>query len=227
MEKRVLKNRAAENPFRRDFRNADRGFSLVELIIVIAIMAILVAVLAPQFLKYVKQSRKTVDINNADEIAKVLNVAMVDVDDNPDNMLFKRHLAYQAEGLSDGRYHILFYVHSPKAYSAGNLDVALCEPYRAGKHDIPEADLKKAIQNILNNGLGLENDKSHIQISYFENFKLDMWIVCTDNNQNIQIFVGAANNENWINKGSTHPNNKLDKNWYMLYPTVSKEYEEL
>ena len=36
----------------------NKGFSLVELIIVIAIMAVLVGVLAPQFLKYVEQSRK-------------------------------------------------------------------------------------------------------------------------------------------------------------------------
>ena len=33
----------------------NKGFSLVELIIVIAIMVILVAVLAPQYLKYVEK----------------------------------------------------------------------------------------------------------------------------------------------------------------------------
>ena len=35
----------------------NKGFSLVELIIVIAIMAVLMGVLAPQFLKYVESSR--------------------------------------------------------------------------------------------------------------------------------------------------------------------------
>ena len=40
----------------------NKGFSLVELIIVIAIMAVLVGVLAPQFLKYVEQSRKSTDV---------------------------------------------------------------------------------------------------------------------------------------------------------------------
>lgn len=43
----------------------NKGFSLVELIIVIAIMAVLVGVLAPQFLKYVEQSRKSKDIQTA------------------------------------------------------------------------------------------------------------------------------------------------------------------
>lgn len=39
----------------------DKGFSLVELIIVIAIMAVLVVVLAPQYLKYVERSRNSTD----------------------------------------------------------------------------------------------------------------------------------------------------------------------
>lgn len=43
----------------------DKGFSLVELIIVIAIMAILIVVLAPQYLKYVERSRNSTDMQNA------------------------------------------------------------------------------------------------------------------------------------------------------------------
>ena len=46
----------------------NKGFSLVELIIVIAIMAVLVGVLAPQFIKYVEQSRRSTDIQNAENI---------------------------------------------------------------------------------------------------------------------------------------------------------------
>jgi type IV pilus assembly protein PilA len=46
----------------------NKGFSLVELIIVIAIMAVLVGVLAPQFIKYVEQSRRSRDISTAQEI---------------------------------------------------------------------------------------------------------------------------------------------------------------
>ncbi len=56
----------------------NKGFSLVELIIVIAIMAVLVGVLAPQFIKYVEQSRRGKDIQNADMIKEAIQADIAD-----------------------------------------------------------------------------------------------------------------------------------------------------
>lgn len=56
----------------------DKGFSLVELIVVIAIMAILAAALAPQLMKYVEKSRKTVDEQNCKAIERVMQIAISD-----------------------------------------------------------------------------------------------------------------------------------------------------
>jgi len=56
----------------------NKGFSLVELIIVIAIMAVLVGVLAPQFIKYVEQSRRSRDISTANEIREAVLAAIAD-----------------------------------------------------------------------------------------------------------------------------------------------------
>ena len=58
----------------------NKGFSLVELIIVIAIMAVLIAVLAPQFLRYVERSRLQSDNTAIGELANACKVAATDED---------------------------------------------------------------------------------------------------------------------------------------------------
>ncbi len=54
------------------------GFSLVELIIVIAIMAVIVGILAPQFIKYVEQSRESKDLQNIEEMKKAVEAYSTD-----------------------------------------------------------------------------------------------------------------------------------------------------
>lgn len=54
----------------------NKGFSLVELIIVIAIMAVLMGVLAPQFIKYVESSRVQKDLSAVGEVQNATQIAL-------------------------------------------------------------------------------------------------------------------------------------------------------
>ena len=56
----------------------NNGFSLVELVIVIAIMAILVALLAPQYIRYVEKSKLTADEDMVTNIHNAIALAVTD-----------------------------------------------------------------------------------------------------------------------------------------------------
>ena len=56
----------------------NKGFSLVELIIVIAIMAILVGVMAPQLIKYIEKTNVSADTQLADSVKTALTTTVMD-----------------------------------------------------------------------------------------------------------------------------------------------------
>lgn len=55
----------------------NKGFSLVELIIVIAIMALLVAIITPSLIQYINKAKKAVDITTAESIGEVFTTELV------------------------------------------------------------------------------------------------------------------------------------------------------
>lgn len=63
-------------------KTSNKGFSMVELIIVIAIMAILAAALAPALIKYINKSRLSTDIQTGQTIATSIQSALADEDAN-------------------------------------------------------------------------------------------------------------------------------------------------
>lgn len=54
----------------------NKGFSLVELIVVIAIMAVLVGVLAPTLIKNIEKSRESKDAQNCEQLKSSVEIAL-------------------------------------------------------------------------------------------------------------------------------------------------------
>ncbi len=61
-------------------RKNNKGFTLVELIVVIAIIGVLAAVLVPQYIQYVEKSRIGVDESYLSEVAHVMELTAASSD---------------------------------------------------------------------------------------------------------------------------------------------------
>lgn len=75
-----MKTEQKKSLWRISGKGIEKGFSLVELIIVIAIMAILAAAIAPALIRYIDKARRADDVQAAGTIQSAANAAMADSD---------------------------------------------------------------------------------------------------------------------------------------------------
>lgn len=79
----------------------NKGFSLVELIIVVAIMVVLVGVLAPQFIKYVEKSKAAGDLENLQQLKTAIEVAYAEGSISSAEIAFDKTIGKITATLSD------------------------------------------------------------------------------------------------------------------------------
>lgn len=76
----------------------NKGFSLIELIIVIAIMAVLVAIIAPNLSKYLGSSKEKTDKKNLDEVKQQVMNAISDAETADDSTTAVKTGTYKIKG---------------------------------------------------------------------------------------------------------------------------------
>ncbi len=102
----------------RNKTNGNKGFSLVELIIAVAILAVITAIIVPSYLKYIEKSKKAVLENNAAGLADMVQIYAIDfgksdwygswssyVDGHGDaESSLNNYIEYELEVINDGSY---------------------------------------------------------------------------------------------------------------------------
>ncbi len=62
----------------KNFKKNNKGFTLLELIVVMAIISVLAAILVPQFIQYVERARQSSDVQIASGIIQTATLAVAD-----------------------------------------------------------------------------------------------------------------------------------------------------
>lgn len=129
----------------------NKGFSLVELIIVIAILAILVGVLAPNLLRYVEKTNVSADTQLADSVKTAITTAMMDpavinATDNSASTFVTAHNTYVSIGtdLSGAMFDSVKETMGSSAANAGALKTELIGKLKSA-HDATGADIQVQI----------------------------------------------------------------------------------
>jgi prepilin-type N-terminal cleavage/methylation domain-containing protein len=201
----------------------NKGFSLVELIIVIAILAILSAAIAPALIRYINKARKADDIATADSIGTTVNAAYTDNEYVYDYINEHVNWLVKEKGKNSGYLRIVGMMNAGYVYDGYHFtDIG-----NGVSHNLPgsvETDGKNELKSILEELMG----EAIFKLKFTNNIYMDQWVICVDEQSRIHILCGGGLNghqfyikPNHILQGGA--NNRL----YQLWPSVDPEYNKL
>ena len=193
----------------------DKGFSLVELLIAISIMAILAASVAPALIRYITKARKADDIAAADTIAVTVNAAISSDDD------MYEYIQWNIKELGNNNgYRIIGY----SSVATGDGGESHNTPFirnNIGGHYADAQAQGDAFADFMNQDLG----DTLVKMRFMKFSKLDQWILCVDKKGQLSVWVGADLNGNqWTIDGTTHQCSSSSQKYYMIWPDVDSDY---
>lgn len=184
--------------------NKKRGFTLIELIVVIAIIGVLAAILIPSLIGYVKKSKRRADISAAHTIYTGVMAVLADNEDIQEsfvkNNTKKRQVTIPNGGT--GEIYDLYVVCSKD----GAKNTGGHQPlWSNGSAD------SQLFEDAINRFLGTERTPVKYNTSD-KGKKLNRWFICAKNNsyESVEIWVGDGSN---------------DTPMFRLWPDTQSDYE--
>ena len=206
----------------------NKGFSLVELIIVIAIMGLLIAIITPQLIQYINRSRKAVDINNSEAVGEVFMYTAMDPTE-PDNLSVGKYLSVSAGfAKKENRLAKNHYYRILAFQNAGyqNVEFQLMN-YNTSNSGLSADDIAAVNRQLTSVCDGLR------PLKFTKKITLDQWVLCCDENERVYVFIsGGINANRWYlysdNAGYDYRvmgNNSFKA--YMVWPETCQGYLDL
>ncbi len=153
-----------------------KAFTLIELIVVIAIIGVLACILIPSMTNYIRRAQRQVDVQNARQIAEAVDLTLL-MDDTANEAFYKHNTAKFDVECNGENYRLVVVakINGTKRPGGGNADAAW--KWQAGNNEaIPFADKLSA-------NMGFDGTRRKVAVALKYNRlndgrKADRYIIC-------------------------------------------------
>ena len=200
-----------------DFTKLRKGFTLVEMVVVIAIIGVLAAIIIPSLFNYIHKAQRRVDTSNAKQIYMVVNGVLLDAAMGEIDQTDKYAGLKYASDTEDSFYRNASSKKKVKVWSGGSMDpeqygvmiVAKLDGTKPkASHKCPEwepgNDERRLFCEILNERMFHGEDHSFVSdsgayqlplkyLDHKDNVNTDRWFICwRKDDRRVEIWTGDS-----------------------------------